>query len=145
MNKTGPTQPRDPENARDEDAIAFARGIFDLARNGGSTLLAPLLEAGVPVDMRTSEGDTLLMLAARQGHKTTTELLIARGADPDQQNHQQRTPLMEAAIADHGELVSTLLSAGANAGLADGDGQTALALARSAGADAALAHLEAVR
>lgn len=145
MSKTGPTQPRNPENARDEDAIAFARGIFDLARNGGSTLLAPLLEAGVPVDMHTSEGDTLLMLAARQGHQTTADLLLARGADPDQQNHQQRTPLMEAATADHGDLVSTLLSAGANARLTDCDGHTALALARSANADSAIPHLESVR
>ncbi|MFC4258205.1 ankyrin repeat domain-containing protein [Marinobacter lacisalsi] len=130
MNTDNPNDPQQPENAQDEDAIAFAEGIFDLARNGGATLLAPLLEAGVPVNMHTSNGETLLILATRNGHPETVRLLLAQGARPDQPDSRQRTPLMEAAMANRTDLLDSLLAAGADPGLTDGDGHTALDLAR---------------
>ena len=145
MSTDQPTDPQQPENAQDEDAIAFAQGIFDLARNGGATLLAPLLEAGVPVNMRTSDGETLLMLAARNGHQEAVRLLLAQGADPDQGDSQQRTPLMQAAIANHGDVLDQLLSAGANTALTDADGQTALDLARESHAEDTARRLEHVK
>lgn len=142
MNTDRPTDPQQPENAQDEDAIAFAQGIFDLARNGGAALLAPLLEAGVPVNMRTSDGETLLMLAARHGHPETVRLLLAQGAAPDQADGQQRTPLMQAAMANHTDVLDHLLAAGANPGLTDADGHTALDLARKSNAAGATLRLE---
>lgn len=141
MSNGQPTDPQQPESSQDEDAIAFAQGIFDLARNGGATLLAPLLEAGVPVNMQTSDGETLLLLATRNGHPETVRLLLAQGARPDQPDSHLRTPLMEAAMANRTDLLDLLLAAGADPGLTDGDGHTALDLARKHQAGDTVRHL----
>jgi hypothetical protein len=93
MNEHKPSQPQKPENQLDEDAIAFAQGIFELARNGGTNMLRPLLEAGVPVDIRTSNGDSLLMLAAGNGHADTVQLLLEKGANPALQDADGNTAL----------------------------------------------------
>lgn len=145
MSNGTPTDPQQPESTQDEDAIAFAQGIFDLARNGGATLLAPLLEAGVPVNMQTSDGETLLILATRHGHPETVRLLLAQGARPDQADHQQITPLMEAAITNRTDLLDLLLAAGADPGLTDVDGHTALDLARKHQASDTLRQLQQSR
>ena len=145
MSQDRPADPQQPENTQDEDAIAFAQGIFDLARNGGATLLAPLLEAGVPVDMRTSDGETLLVLATRHGHPATVRLLLAQGAKPDQADSQQQTPLMHAARANHLDLLDQLLAAGASAELTDVGGHTALELARNSHAPDTTRRLETLK
>lgn len=134
-------QPQAPENQNDEDAIAFAQGIFELARNGAAGFLAPLLGAGVPVDVRTSDGQSLLMLAAEGGHTDTVQLLIESGAHVDLTDHRGQTALMVAARGNHGNVVARLLAAGAATDLTNDNHESARDLARSAGADAALAHL----
>ncbi|SOB77228.1 hypothetical protein SAMN04488490_3019 [Marinobacter sp. LV10R510-11A] len=93
MSKHKPGQPQQPENQLDEDAIAFAQGIFELARNGGTHMLRPMLEAGVPVNIRTSNGESLLMLAARNGHVDTVQLLLEKGANPELQDADGNTAL----------------------------------------------------
>lgn len=93
MSEHKPGQPHNPENQQDEDAIAFAQGIFELARNGGTSMLRPMLEAGVPVDIRTSSGESLLILAARNGHADTVQLLLEKGANPALQDADGNTAL----------------------------------------------------
>lgn len=110
-NHTG--RPQNPDNKQDKDAIAFLQGLFELARNGGTGPLNVMLDAGVPVDIRTSTGDSLLLLACSNGHKDTARMLLDRGADPSAANHQSETPLMVATRADHAELIECLLDAGA--------------------------------
>ena len=107
-------EPGNPGSKKDKDAVAFLQGLFELARNGGTGPLNVMLDAGVPLDIRTSAGDSLLMLACRNGHKDTAQMLLDRGADPNALNHQSETPLMIATIADHSELVDCLLEAGAD-------------------------------
>jgi len=106
--------PGNPGNKKDEDAIAFLQGLFELARNGGTGPLNVMLDAGVPVDIRTSAGDSLLILACRNGHTDTARMLLDRGADPNACNHQSETPLMVATIADYADLAEHLLEAGAD-------------------------------
>lgn len=93
MSEHKPGQPQQPENQLDEDAIAFAQGIFELARNGGTSLLRPMLEAGVPVNMRTSDGKSLLMLAASNGHADTVQLLLEKSANLELQDSEGNTAL----------------------------------------------------
>lgn len=127
-------KPQNPGNKEDEDAIAFLQGLFELARNGGTGPLNVMLEAGVPLNIRTSEGDTLLMLACRNGHADTARLLLERGADPDVSNHKRQTPLMAAAMSDRVDVVECLLDAGADPSLKDADGRGAADLASAKGA-----------
>jgi ankyrin repeat protein len=106
--------PEGPGSRQDEDAVAFLQGLFELARNGGTGPLNVMLDAGVPTDIRTSGGDTLLILACRNGHIDTARMLLDRGADPNACNHQSETPLMVATMADHTDLIECLREAGAD-------------------------------
>jgi ankyrin repeat protein len=141
MSDDNKSKPENPGNKQDEDAIAFMQGLFELARNGGTGPLNVMLEAGVPLNIRTSEGDTLLMLACRNGHADTARLLLERGADADASNHQGQTPLMAAAMSDRVDLVESLLDAGADPSLKNADGHIAAEVANSTGAEGAAKRL----
>ncbi|MBL3556334.1 MULTISPECIES: ankyrin repeat domain-containing protein [Marinobacter] len=141
MSNDKPGTPQGPDDQKDEDAIAFAEGLFELARNGGAGPLSVILNAGVPVDMRTSSGDTLLMLACSNGHADTARLLLENGANPELRNDQLQTPLMAAARSNQGAVIECLLEAGAQKALADGEGRSALDLAISKGAEEAIRAL----
>ena len=91
MSQQKPGKPQQPANQKDEDAVAFAEGIFELARNGGAGPLAAMLDAGVPVNMRTAEGETLLILASKNGHTETVRLLLENGADRDAKDSNGNT------------------------------------------------------
>ncbi|MEC7377287.1 MAG: ankyrin repeat domain-containing protein [Pseudomonadota bacterium] len=103
-------KPQKPASQKDEDAVAFAQGIFELARNGGAGPLSVMLSAGVPANMRNSDGETLLMLASRNGHTDTVRLLLEQGARADVQDNHGNTARSVAAteevrrlLDDHGQ------------------------------------------
>ncbi|MGF2735813.1 ankyrin repeat domain-containing protein [Marinobacter sp. DUT-1] len=141
MSDQNPGSPQKPESQKDEDAIALAQGLFDLARNGGTRMLQPLLEAGVPVDIRTSDGDSLLMLATGHSHTDTVRFLLEKGANPNLANNQLRTPLMSAAMTNEVGILELLLQAGADPQVTDRDGARALDLAETNGASDAARRL----
>lgn len=143
MSDQKPGTPQQPESQKDEDAIALAQGLFDLARNGGTRMLQPLLEAGVPVDLRTSEGDSLLMLATHHNHADTVRFLLEKGANPNLANHRLHTPLMAAAISNEVGILELLLEAGADPRVTDANGASALDLAKEHGATDAAQRLAA--
>ncbi len=97
----------------DDEALAFAQKVFDLARNGDADSLAPLLDAGLPVDILTSNGDSLLMLASYHGHEAASRLLLERGADPELANGRAQTPLAGVVFKGDAQLVKVLLDHGA--------------------------------
>ena len=99
--------------------------------------------AGVPVDIRTSEGESLLMLATANDHTQTVEVLLEQGANPNLADNQGQTPLMVAAGNNSVHLIEPLLAAGAKPELTDTKGATALDHARAAGAESAIARLSA--
>ena len=51
--------------------------------------LALLLDKGAPVDARSPNGTTPLMMAAKYGSERSVELLLSRGADPGAVNDRQ--------------------------------------------------------
>ena len=62
-----------------EAELAYVSSLFDAARNGDTQLLSSALDAGVPVNLTNSKGDTLLNLAAYLEREETVS--APRGAD----------------------------------------------------------------
>ncbi|MGI9017503.1 MAG: ankyrin repeat domain-containing protein [Euzebya sp.] len=102
-----------PDDTPDDDVIAFAGRLFDLARRGDAALL-DYLDAGAPVNLTNSDGDSLLMLAAYNDHAPLVEGLITRGADVDQPNDQNHTPLAGVTFKGFDRVALLLLRAGAD-------------------------------
>lgn len=94
-----------------ERVVAIA---LDLAREGNSTELLEFVAHGLPVETRSTSGDTLLMLAAYHGHASTVAALLAAGADPDAMNERGQTPLAGALFKGAEDVVAVLREAGAD-------------------------------
>jgi hypothetical protein len=108
----------------DEETIAFAHRMFDLARSGGTEELLGNLTGGLPANLTNDRGDTLLILAAYHNHVDTVTALLEQGADPNRINDRGQSALSAAVFRQNAEAVQTLLAAGA-----DPDGGTPSAVA----------------
>jgi uncharacterized protein len=97
-----------------DDELAFLQGAFDLAREGRTAELAEYVDAGLPVNLTNSVGDTLLILAAYHVHPDTVRALLDRGADHSRVNDRGQTALGAAVFRQSGESVRALLAAGAD-------------------------------
>jgi uncharacterized protein len=102
-----------PTAALDDQALAFAHRMFDLARGGDPELLAQV-DAGLPVDLTDAKGNTLLLLAVYYGNVDTSIALLTRGADPVRINDRGQTPLAAAAFRGLADVAEALLAAGAD-------------------------------
>ena len=71
----------DPRGTLDTEVLDLASRLFDWARSGDAATLAAYVDAGVPVNLTNTNGDTLVMLASYYGHESTVAALIARGND----------------------------------------------------------------
>jgi len=98
----------------DDDALAFAHRMFDLARTGDTDELAAQVAQGLPANLTNDKGDTLLILAAYHNHPATVAALVAAGADHSRINDRGQTALAAAVFRQNAETVTTLLRAGAN-------------------------------
>lgn len=96
------------------EELAFLQQTFDLAREGAAAELAERIDAGVPVNLTTGTGDTLLILAAYHGHEDTVRALLDRGADHGRVNDRGQTALGAAVFRQCVPAVEALLAAGAD-------------------------------
>jgi ankyrin repeat protein len=103
----------DPPEISDE-VLEFAARMFDLARSGETALLVEYVEAGLPVNLTNSEGDSLLMLAAYHDRAETVQALLERGADANRINNRGQTILAAATFRGSADGVEMLLKAGAD-------------------------------
>ena len=92
-----------------------------------------LLDQGVDVDARRSDGVTALLWAAHRDDLAIAERLLAAGADPNAADDHGVTPLIRAAENASPALVERLLAAGAAADAAQGNGLTPLMVASRTG------------
>ena len=58
-----------PDAQPDDETLAFAARVFDLARHGDALEMRDLLAQGLPPDLRNDKGDSLLMLSAYNGNR----------------------------------------------------------------------------
>ncbi|MEO7449203.1 MAG: ankyrin repeat domain-containing protein [Humibacillus sp.] len=105
--QTGP--PLTPEQTQQVVARAPT-----LAREGGTEMLADLLDHGLPADVLDEAGNTALMLAAHHGHPATVAAHIEHGADVDRRNDRDQSPLAGALFKGEEEVVRLLVAAGAD-------------------------------
>jgi hypothetical protein len=101
----------------DDETLAFAARLFDLARDGAdgrADELAGHLDAGLSADLTNSRGDTLLLLAAYHQQTDTVRTLLAHGADPDRVNDKGQTALAAAVFRKDREIVRMLREKGAS-------------------------------
>lgn len=98
----------------DEETIAYAQRMFDLARSGGTEELVGNVAAGLPANLTNDKGDTLLILAAYHNHPETVAGLLEQGADPNRVNDRGQSALSAAVFRQNALSVRTLLAAGAD-------------------------------
>ena len=103
-----------PGGTLDSEVLDLASRIFDMARSGDAATLAAYLDAGAPVNLTNTNGDTLVMLAAYYGHESTVAALIARGADVNRHNNRGQTPLAGAVFKNGTTIIELLLGADAD-------------------------------
>jgi uncharacterized protein len=113
----------EPLNAEE---LAFLHSMLDLARDGASDQLAAAIDAGLPVNLTSANGDSLLILAAYHDHPQTVRVLLDRGADVGRVNDRGQTALGAAVFRRSSESVRALLAAGADP---DGGDRTATEIA----------------
>lgn len=106
--------------------IARADNIVDAlssARLGDTPQLVDLLKRGVGPDTVDEQGNSLLMLAAREGQVPTVKALLGYKPKVSHRNQAGDSALMLATLRGDGEMVELLLEAGAQF---DHDGWTPL-------------------
>jgi len=120
---------------------AGAEGLLDILRIAN--------DAGADPALTNRFGGIAVIPASERGHVEVVRYLLEESdVDVDHVNRLGWTALLEAIILSdggpaHQEIVRMLLEAGADPDLADGDGVTPLAHARSRGFDEIVALLEA--
>ena len=112
---------RDEETVPDDETVAFAARVFDLARHGDAAELDAMLDHGLPPDLRNDKGDSLVMLAAYNGNALAVRTLLDHGADPDALNDNGQCPLAGVAFKGETEIARLLLEHGARADGVGGD------------------------
>jgi len=83
------------------------------ARLGDTRQLVNLLNRGIDPDTVDAQGNTLLMLAAREGHTGTVSALLGYRPRLSHRNLAGDSALMLAVLRGHAEIVDLLLDAGA--------------------------------
>ena len=127
-------------NAQEEQRYAELQAMaLDAARHGDLETLGPMLQAGMPANLRDEKGNTLLMLAAYHGHADTVKLLVRYDAEVDARNDREQTPLAGVAFKGHVDIAQVLLDAGADPVADQGGGRTPVMFAAMFG------HLEMVK
>ena len=72
-----------------------------------------LLAAGASINIKTTDGQTPLILATRNSKNDFTAMLIEKGADVNAVDNEQHSALYYASEAGFTEIVEQLLLAGA--------------------------------
>ncbi len=109
---------------------ANEKAMVDAVKSGDTVKVQSLLDKGVSPNLKTDNGQTILMLAVYLGHTDIVKSLIEKGADVNAKDNNGKTALMYAAEKGNIEMARLLLEKGADINAADNKGKTALQTAR---------------
>jgi len=129
--------------AEEKRYVELQQIALDAARTGDIDTLAPMVEAGLPVELKDEKGNTLLMLAAYHGNLETVQMLLNSGALPDARNDRDQTPLAGVAFKGHLDVAKVLVAGGADVSADQGGGRTPVMFAAMFGHQAMVEYLEA--
>jgi outer membrane protein OmpA-like peptidoglycan-associated protein len=107
------------------------KAMVEAVQKGDTPMVQSLLDKGVSPNLKTDDGQTILMLAAHLGHTEIARLLIEKGADVNAKDNGGKTALMYAAQTGNIEMARLLLESGADLNAVDENGQTALQIAQA--------------
>ena len=114
----------------DEATITNLEQCFlEFAETGNQFGISTLLELGVDVDHKSSEGRTALMIASYSGNQQCVQMLTSANANVDIQDHKGYTALMLATECNSIDIISHLLSVNASVNLQKQEDDTALTIA----------------
>jgi hypothetical protein len=82
--------------------------LMQAAATGQIGRIRQLMEQGVDVNDKASDGQTVLMAAAANGQVSTSLSLIVMGANPNEKDNNGLTALMVAASAGHADVIVAL-------------------------------------
>ncbi|MCB1886953.1 MAG: ankyrin repeat domain-containing protein [Rhodocyclaceae bacterium] len=85
---------------------------LDAATNGQAAALSQLLARGIDPDTTDQNGNTLLILAARDGHADVVEVLLKYRASTLHRNLMGDSAPMLAALRGHREVIQKLIASG---------------------------------
>ncbi|KAK7032921.1 ankyrin [Favolaschia claudopus] len=108
------THPKPDPASLSAESIDFAHRMFEAARTGNTELVVAAVDAGLPVNILNSKGNSLLMLAAYAGHADLTTKLLERGGDPNMLNDMGQSIIAGAVFKGHDEVVRALAAKGAD-------------------------------
>ncbi|KAJ4951083.1 hypothetical protein NE237_027915 [Protea cynaroides] len=105
--------------------------IHACAREGEMDSLLKLIDSGVSVNLKDSEGRTPLHWSVDRGHLNIVELLVSRNADVNAKDDEGHTSLHYAAICDREAIAEYLVKHDADINAKDNDGSSPCDLCES--------------
>lgn len=106
--------------------------FLQAASSGDLAAMAALLEGGVDINIRNTNGETALRIASMNNDLPVARFLLEKGADPNMADLSGRSPLSRAAGQGFNALLKLLLATpGIDVDAQKKDGDTALRLAVS--------------
>jgi ankyrin repeat protein len=111
------------------DAMKYKDDWFAAARAGRTDILQALADAGFPLDTRTGDGYTALVLAAYNNHAPAVQTLLASGADACAADKRGNTALMGALFKGESDIATLLVGAHCDIDQVNNAGETALSFA----------------
>ncbi|KAL8550962.1 hypothetical protein ACS0TY_000153 [Phlomoides rotata] len=120
----GPMGPVFSSFVHDEEPGSDSKldAIHAFAREGDEENLLKCIEAGVPLNLKDSEGRAPLHWAVDRGHLNITSLLLNKDADVNAQDAEGQTALHYAAVCERTSITELLVKHGADIELTDNDG-----------------------
>ena len=113
--------------------------LFEAVSQNHQNCVTYLIEAKANVNIRSSDGITVLLMAAEKGHTSIVKYLIEANANVNMQSSDGTTPLLVAAENGHIDIVKYLIEANADGNMQNLNGLTALLMATQNG------HIEIVK